>query len=151
MAGTSEATETQHSAKVVWQGTKEDLRAHEVTMAGQTVASTGMDSKHREGAADSQARRADPEEMFVAALSSCHMLWFVSLARAERIRVTSYEDEAEGAMDGTRFTRVVLRPRVEFEGDVERDVVDRLHHDAHERCFIANSVNCPVEVEGAGS
>ena len=80
-------------------------------MAGQTVAATGIDSKEREG----RQGKADPEELFVAALSSCHMLWFVSLARAERIRVTSYEDEAEGSMDGTRFTRVVLRPRVEFK------------------------------------
>ena len=85
--------------------------------------------------------------MFVAALSSCHMLWFVSLARAERIRVTSYEDEPEGTMDGTRFTHVVLRPRVEFEGEVDDAILDRLHHEAHERCFIANSVSCPVEVE----
>ncbi len=143
MAGTSEATETLHRAKVVWQGTKEDLRAHEVTMAEQAVAATGMDSKDREGAEG----KADPEELFVASLSSCHMLWFVSLARAERIRVTSYEDEPEGTMDGTRFTRVVLRPRVEFEGEVDDATRDRLHHEAHERCFIANSVNCPVEVE----
>jgi len=145
--GEAEPTETLHRAEVVWQGTKEDLRAHEITMAGQTVAATGMDSKDRDGAA-LQAGRADPEEMFVAALSSCHMLWFVSLARAERIRVTSYEDEPEGTMDGTKFTRVVLRPRVEFEGEVAGDVVDRLHHEAHKRCFIANSVSCPVEVQG---
>jgi organic hydroperoxide reductase OsmC/OhrA len=145
--GEAEATESLHRAKVVWQGSKEDLRAHEVTMAGQTVAATGMDSKGREGDADSQARRADPEEMFVASLSSCHMLWFVSLARAERIRVTSYEDDAEGTMDGTRFTRVVLRPRIVFEGDVDDATLERLHHEAHDRCFIANSVNCPVEVE----
>ncbi len=141
-----QATETLHRAKVVWQGSKKDLRAHEVTMADQTVAATGMDSKDREGASG----KADPEELFVASLSSCHMLWFVSLARAERIRVTSYEDDPEGTMDGTRFTRVVLRPRVAFEGDVDDDTRDRLHHEAHERCFIANSVSCPVEVEGVG-
>jgi organic hydroperoxide reductase OsmC/OhrA len=85
--------------------------------------------------------------MFVAALSSCHMLWFLALARKRRLRVTSYEDDPEGTMDGTRFTRVVLRPRVEFEVEVDAATRDELHHDSHERCFIANSVNCPVEVE----
>ena len=85
--------------------------------------------------------------MFVASLSSCHMLWFLALARAERIQVTSYEDEPEGTLDGTRFTRVVLRPRVAFDGDVDDEQVESLHHRAHERCFIANTVNCPVEVE----
>jgi hypothetical protein len=53
--------------------------------------------------------KADPEEMFVASLSSCHMLWFLALARAERLRVTSYEDEPEGVMDDRRFLRVLLR------------------------------------------
>ena len=144
MAPTPEATETLHQARVVWRGTKEDLRAHEVTLAGQTIPATGMDSKRAEAA---DAGPADPEEMFVGALSSCHMLWFISLARAERIRVTAYDDAAEGSMDGTRFTRVVLRPQVAFEGDVDDATRERLHHAAHERCFIANSVNCPVEVE----
>lgn len=83
----------------------------------------------------------------MASLSSCHMLWFLSLARGERIRVTAYEDEPEGAMDGTRFLRVVLRPRIAFEGGVDCEQIESLHHRAHERCFIANSVNFPVEVE----
>lgn len=61
--------------------------------------------------------------------------------------MTSYEDDPEGTMDGIRFTRVVLRPRVAFDRDLDDEQVDSLHHRAHERCFIANSVNCPVEVE----
>ncbi len=85
--------------------------------------------------------------MFVASLSSCHMLWFLALARAEGTRVKSYEDDPEGTMDGTRFTRVVLRPRVVFERELDGEQVSSLHHRAHERCFIANSVNCPVEIE----
>lgn len=91
--------------------------------------------------------KADPEEMFVAALSSCHMLWFLRLAREHRVRVTSYEDEAEGTMDGTKFTRVVLRPQVSFDQDVDDAQIDSWHHGAHERCFIASSVKCPVDVE----
>jgi organic hydroperoxide reductase OsmC/OhrA len=85
--------------------------------------------------------------MFVASLSSCHMLWFLRLAREERLRVTAYEDEAEGTMDEIRFTRVALRPRVVFAVDVDAETIESLHHVAYERCFIANSVNCPVEVE----
>ena len=85
--------------------------------------------------------------MFVASLSSCHMLWFLSLARAERIRVTAYEDEPEGTMDGTRFTCVLLRPKVAFDGEVDDAQVDSLHHRAHECCFLASSVSCPVEIE----
>jgi organic hydroperoxide reductase OsmC/OhrA len=83
----------------------------------------------------------------VASLSSCHMLWFISLARAERQRVTAYEDEAEGTMDATRFTSVVLRPRVSFDQDPGAERLIDLHHRAHQRCFIANSVSCPVTVE----
>jgi organic hydroperoxide reductase OsmC/OhrA len=83
----------------------------------------------------------------VASLSSCHMLWFLALARAEKIRVTSYEDEAEGTLDGIRFVRVVLRPRVAFGGEIDDESVKSLHRRAHERCFISNSVSCPVEVE----
>ncbi len=91
--------------------------------------------------------RADPEELFVASLSSCHMLWFLALARAEKIGVTSYEDDAEGTLDGSRFTRVVLRPRVAFASEIDAERIEALHRDAHERCFVSNSVNCPVEVE----
>lgn len=61
--------------------------------------------------------------------------------------MTSYEDEPEGTLDGTRFTWVVLCPRVAFDSDLDDEQVGLLHRRAHERCFIANSVNCPVEVE----
>lgn len=87
--------------------------------------------------------------MFVASLSSCHMLWFLDFARRERLRVLSYEDEAEGEMDGRRFVRVALRPRVKFAENVPADTVAHLHEQAHEACFIAISVNCEVTVEPA--
>jgi organic hydroperoxide reductase OsmC/OhrA len=135
-----------HRAHVVWEGgEKGDLRAHTIRLADQSVAVSSAE------ALGSDPAKADPEEMFVASLSSCHMLWFLGLARAERIRVTSYEDEAEGEMDGHCFTRVVLRPRVSFEAEVDEEMLDSLHHRAHERCFIANSVTCPVEVEAGRS
>jgi organic hydroperoxide reductase OsmC/OhrA len=134
--------ETVHEARVTWRPHKRDLRAHEVVAGGQLV----------EGSCASEwggdPGKADPEELFVASLSACHMLWFLDLSRRERLRVMSYEDEAEGVLDGTRFLRVALRPLVEWEGDEPpAEVVAELHRRAHERCFIANSVSCPVEVE----
>jgi organic hydroperoxide reductase OsmC/OhrA len=130
-----------HRARVVWDADRVDRRAHTIELANQQLAASGA------AALGGDPDKADPEEMFVASLSSCHMLWFLSLARAAGVRVTSYEDTPEGTLDGTKFTRVVLRPLIAFDGDVEDDQVDALHHRAHERCFIANSVNCPVEVE----
>lgn len=131
---------TTHRARVIWDAEGDDVRAHTVELAGQRLAASS--AAEFGGNPD----RANPEEMFVASLSSCHMLWFLALARAERVQVTSYEDDPEGTMDGTRFTRVVLRPRVAFDRDLDDKQVDSLHRRAHERCFIANSVNCPVEV-----
>ncbi|MCB1182688.1 OsmC family protein [bacterium] len=95
----------------------------------------------------------DPEEAFVAALSSCHMLFFLSIAAKKRYTVDSYEDDACGhlgpdAAGREAITRVELRPRVRFSGDrvpTERDIA-RLHDLAHHHCFLANSVRFPVEV-----
>lgn len=132
---------TIHRARVSWDVNPLDVRAHTVDLAGQRLAASS--AAEFGGNPD----KADPEEMFVASLSSCHMLWFLALARAEGVLVASYEDAPEGTMDGGRFTRVVLRPRVACDGDLDNGQVDSLHHRAHERCFIANSVSCPVEVE----
>ena len=130
-----------HHARVVWDPSRDDRRAHTIDLANQRLAASGA------AVLGGDPDKADPEEMFVASLSSCHMLWFLSLARAARLQVTAYEDEPQGTMDGTRFTRVVLRPKVAFNGDIDSEQIDSLHHRAHERCFIANSVSCPVEVE----
>lgn len=131
-----------HRARVMWSGGEgDDVRAHEIGLAGQLVVASCAEIL------GGNPSKADPEELFVASLSSCHMLWFLALARAERIAVTSYEDEAEGEMDGRRFTRVVLRPRIAFDGEVGAELLKSLHNRAHERCFIANSVTCAVEIE----
>ena len=96
----------------------------------------------------------DPEEMFIASISSCHMLWFLSLAAAEKFRVDRYEDEAEGIMEKNAegkmaVTRVTLRPKAVFSGDKmpSADDLERLHHKAHEECFIASSVKTDVRCE----
>ena len=135
---------TKHHATVVWDGDKSDLRAHTTQLAGQTLAGSCAP------AFGGDSERADPEELFVASLSACHMLWFLDFARRERLRVLSYEDHPEGIMDGVRFLEVTLRPRVTFASDVAREVLDRLHHRAHEACFIANSVTCEVTIDLSG-
>ena len=133
---------TTHRATVVWEGGREDLRAHRVELGEQSLAASSM------AANGGDASKADPEGMLVGALSSCHMLWFLDFARRERLRVASYQDAAEGKLSGDRFTDVVLRPRVEWEGGVpDAHTIASLHHRAHEACYIANSVNFPVEVE----
>jgi organic hydroperoxide reductase OsmC/OhrA len=102
----------------------------------------------------SVAAAVDPEEAFVAALSSCHMLWFLALAAAGGWRVDEYSDDASGVMGKnasgrTAMVRVTLRPRISFSGErlPKRDDVAQLHHRAHEECFIANSVTTQVLVE----
>ena len=98
----------------------------------------------------------DPEEAFVVALSSCHMLWFLSLAAAEGLIVDRYTDNASGQLsrspNGRRtMTIVALRPRVSFAGDLKPtdQQVERLHDAAHHECFLANSVRCSIEVHGS--
>jgi organic hydroperoxide reductase OsmC/OhrA len=100
----------------------------------------------------------DPEEAFVAALASCHMLWFLSLAADDGWVVDAYDDAAEGRMgrdDQGRVVmqRVTLRPLTRFGGDRRPTEAElhELHHRAHASCFLANSVRCEVccEVRGA--
>lgn len=96
----------------------------------------------------------DPEEAFVASLSSCHMLFFLSFAAREGFVVDRYEDRAVGVMEkdagGRSFiSRVNLRPEIKFSGEkrpTQKDI-EALHHRAHEACFIANSVKSEVIVE----
>jgi organic hydroperoxide reductase OsmC/OhrA len=104
----------------------------------------------------SVAAAVDPEEAFVAALSSCHMLWFLSLAAKQGFVVDDYRDEAVGIMardagGKLAMTRVTLRPLVHYGGEKRpsRAEEDALHHAAHEECFIASSVKTEVTCEPA--
>ena len=142
MSSGSAPERTEHRARVVWQGTKADLRAHRVELAGETLLGSTMP----ENGGDPD--RADPEQLFVGSLSSCHMLWFIALARGRRLRVTAYADDPVGTLEDGRITRVVLAPQVEFEEDPGAAVLAELHHQAHERCYLAASVNFPIEVAG---
>ncbi len=111
-------------------------------------------SPHAVRAPYSDPRAVDPEEAFVASLSSCHMLWFLSIAAGRGFRIDSYVDDAVGTMAKNAagkhaMTRVVLRPRVIFSGDrlPDRAEIDAMHHEAHAECFIANSVLTEVVCE----
>ena len=102
----------------------------------------------------SNAAAVDPEEAFVASLSSCHMLWFLSLAAEGGLSVDRYDDHAEGVMARNlagkiAMTVVTLRPRVAFSGakPPTREAIDELHHRAHDACFIASSVLTDVRCE----
>ncbi len=102
----------------------------------------------------SDASALDPEEAFVASLSSCHMLWFLSIAAKHRFCVDRYFDAASGVMAKNAagkiaMTVVTLRPDVTFSGDrlPARAELDQLHHEAHESCFIASSVKTEVRCE----
>jgi len=97
----------------------------------------------------------DPEEAFVAALSSCHMLWFLSIAAKHRFVVDAYGDQPAGFMGKNEtgkevIKRVTLAPHVVFTGDKVPTGADvqALHHEAHEECFLANSVKTAVVIEG---
>ncbi len=102
----------------------------------------------------SDARAVDPEEAFVASLSSCHLLWFLSIAAKRGYTVDAYSDDARGVMAKNAagqlaMTSVTLRPLVTFSGAKlpDRAALDALHHEAHAECFIANSVRSEVVIE----
>jgi len=146
---------SEHHASIVWYRTSADFtydtynRAHEVRYKSGAIVVPSSSAPAFKGDAD----RVDPEEAFVAALSSCHMLTFLAICARKRITVESYEDDAVGLLekDGGKLwmTRVTLKPRVRFASGTEVDAAKlaEIHHKSHEECFIANSVKTDVTVE----
>ena len=148
-----------HTATIHWQRADANFekgeysRRHEWRFDGGSVV-TASPSPQVVAAPWSDASAVDPEEAFVAAISSCHMLWFLSLAAKRGFVVDRYTDEAIGTMariapGRQAITDVVLRPRIQFAPTRAADAheVDALHEAAHERCFIANSVKTAIRVE----
>lgn len=97
------------------------------------------------------AKRWNPEELLVASASACHKLWYLHLCADAGIVVLDYVDNAQGTMvEGPgqgRFTGIVLRPRVTIRAGGDPSKAERLHHAAHQKCYIANSVNFPIACE----
>ena len=122
-------------------------RDHEISIAGKPTIPASSDPTFR-----GDRTRYNPEELLVASLSACHMLWYLHLSAEAGIVVTDYHDDASGAMletddGGGHFTQVTLRPVVKVAGEVDPELAGRLHERAHHLCFIANSVNFPVLCE----
>jgi organic hydroperoxide reductase OsmC/OhrA len=122
-------------------------RAHEITAAGRPVLPGSSDPAFR-----GDPSRYNPEELLVASLSACHMLWYLHLCAEAGIVVTGYVDAAGGTMvetpdGGGAFAEVVLRPVVTIRAGGDAELAETLHERAHELCFIARSVNFPVRCE----
>lgn len=148
-----------HTARIDWSLADGDdfaqrrySRAHTLTFDGGTIV-TGSPSPSLVPEPFSNPAGVDPEELLVAALSACHMLWFLDLTSRQGRVVERYADQAEGVMarnpDGKlAMTRVILRPEVRFAApEPSATEVADLHHLAHEACFIASSVRTAVIVE----
>lgn len=103
----------------------------------------------------SVAANVDPEEALVAAVSSCHMLFFLSIAQQRGFVVDSYRDDANGVLDRNAdgkmaMTKFTLRPAIVFSGtQPDAGQLDAIHHSAHEKCYIANSIKADIVIEGA--
>ena len=148
-----------YTAEISWQRNGEDFlsnrysRRHAMRFDGGAVVA-GSSSPHVVPLPMSDASAVDPEEVFVASLSSCHMLWFLSIAARHQFCVDLYVDAASCVMakNGAgkiAMTVVTLRPEAVFSGEKlpTRIEIDALHHEAHEACYIASSVKTEVRCE----
>lgn len=148
-----------HAAEVTWLRDGQDFldkrysRRHALRFDG-GVEVPGSSSPHVVPVPMSAVAAIDPEEAFVSSLASCHMLWFLSIAAARRYRVDRYFDSAVGVLEKNAegrmaMTVVTLRPQVVFSGAQvpTREQIERMHHLAHQECYIANSVRTEVRCE----
>ncbi len=142
------------SAQVSWERKNAPFRGGQYSRGHQWSFDGGQivpasSSPHIVPLPHSVAANVDPEEAFVAALSSCHMLFFLSLAAEGGLIVDSYLDEATGVLEKSegamRVTRIDLHPRVVYANEVPKlEIEQSLHHRAHDMCFLANSVRTVV-------
>ena len=144
-----------YAATVVWTGNtgvgsagyKTYARDHDIVMPGKATIAGSSDPAFR-----GDAGRHNPEDLLIASLSACHMLWYLHLASAAGVVVTGYRDEAigvmvEDAIRGGWFESATLRPTVTLAAGGDAAKASALHAAAHKKCFIANSVNFPVTCE----
>ena len=147
-------------ANVVWTKSDQDAfignkfsRVHQWLFdGGLSVPATA--SHHIVPLPYSKPENVDPEEAFIAALSSCHMMAFLTVASKKKYVVDSYVDQATGSLEQGEegkfsITVVTLRPKVRFSGArlPSKDVLQKMHHIAHQNCFIANSVKTQINIE----
>jgi len=151
---------SEYLAKINWARANDEnyidnkySRGHEWTFDGGVVVQASS-SPHVVPLPYSVEANVDPEEAFVASLSSCHMLFFLSVAAKRRYIVDSYVDNAVGIMEKDdegkiSMTKVTLRPHVQFSGDKKptMEQLEKMHHQSHDQCFIANSVKTEIVTE----
>jgi len=143
-----------YEVRVDWTGNDgEGTKTYRGYRRDHTIASEGK--PQIQGSSDpsfrGDAARYNPEELLVASLSSCHMLWYLHLCSVNQVTVLEYQDAASGLMeegeDGSAaFVRVQLRPRVKISAGDDRAQALALHSQAHRSCFIARSVRFPVDI-----
>jgi organic hydroperoxide reductase OsmC/OhrA len=151
------ANEHSYTARLVWSGNGTEgtadyesySRRYRVIIAGKPELEGSADAVFR-GDVD----RHNPEDLFVTAISACHMLVYLALCARGGVRVLSYEDSARGTMrimpgGGGRFEEVVLTPAVTVSRTEQSALAMRLHEAAHARCFIANSCSVPIRCDAA--
>jgi organic hydroperoxide reductase OsmC/OhrA len=144
-----------YSVHVNWTGNEgQGTKSYKAYRRDHTIAAEGKPPllASSDPAFRGDPARYNPEDLLVASLSACHMLWYLHLCAVNRVVVLSYEDSASGAMkeneDGSgAFVSVELQPVVTISSDSDMAKAESLHHAAHARCFIANSVNFAVEVK----
>jgi organic hydroperoxide reductase OsmC/OhrA len=147
---------SEHRAHTRWKRESADFtydsynRAHEMVFKDGGIVLPASATPAFRG----DASRVDPEEAYVASLSSCHMLTFLAICARKRLVVDAYEDDASGTLEkgeGRKLwlAHVTLRPKVAFAPGVQVDggLLAEIHHSAHEECFIANSVKTQIAVE----
>lgn len=122
-------------------------RDHEISASGKPVVPASSDP-----AFNGDPARYNPEDLLVASLSGCHMLWYLHLCAVNKVVVLEYEDNAAGTLEetadgGGHFVEVTLHPAITITAQSDLETARRLHHEAHDKCFIANSVNFPVRVQ----
>ena len=145
---------SQHSVEINWENAPNKLaentynRNHRVALSGDQVIHASSAPEYK-GDPDC----ADPEQLLVSALSSCHMLTFLAIAELKGFVVQSYNDKATGYLEKgesgrPEVTRIELSPRIEYSGENRPDAatLKRMHESAHKNCFIANSLKTKVEV-----
>ena len=151
---------SEYSAKVIWKRQPEEAfrdnkysRGHSWKFDGGAVVAASSAPSIVPPPYSVEAN-VDPEEAFIASLSSCHMLFFLAIARKRGFVIDQYIDNPTGIMEKDAegkisITKVTLRPQVTFSGDKQATMekLEQMHHQAHEQCFIANSVKTEVVIE----
>jgi len=151
-------TKTHHyEAQIAWTGAGESgtknyksySRYYNVNVAGKPAIAGSSDPAFR---GDPVCH--NPEDMLVASVSSCHMLWYLHLCSVSGVTVTSYVDDAVGVMEEDasgkgRFTKITLYPKITITAMSNMEKAQSAHKKANEMCFIANSLNCPIDHEAS--